>query len=75
MTDNCNIIRDLMPLVIDEVASEDSTHSVHTHIDHCESCRTYFDGMKKESNHLNMQKEEHQTQISYVTNILNSKHS
>ena len=58
MTDNCNIIRDLMPLVIDEVASEDSTQSVHAHTTHCESCRTYFDGMKKENSHLNMQKEE-----------------
>ena len=46
MTDNCNIIRDLIPLVIDEAASEDSAKCVHQHLETCESCRSCFDSMQ-----------------------------
>ena len=46
MTDNCNIVRDLMPLVIDEAASEDSAKCVHQHLETCESCRSCFDSMQ-----------------------------
>lgn len=45
MTDNCNIIRDLIPLVIDEAASEDSAKCVHQHLETCESCRSCYDSM------------------------------
>lgn len=46
MNDNCNIIRDLMPLVIDGAASEDSARYVSEHLSGCDSCKVYFEGMK-----------------------------
>ena len=46
MIDNCNIIRDLIPLVIDEAASEDSAKCVHQHLETCKSCRSCFDSMQ-----------------------------
>ncbi len=46
MTENCNIIRDLIPLVIDEAASEDSAKCVETHLETCKSCRECFDAMQ-----------------------------
>ena len=58
MTDNCNIIRDLMPLVIDEAASEESAQCVHQHVDRCESCRIYYDGMKHMSDSRKAREEE-----------------
>lgn len=58
MKNNCNIARDLMPLVIDQAASEDSTQYVHTHLDQCESCRSYYDGMKHLSDNRKSQIEE-----------------
>ena len=58
MTDNCNIIRDLMPLVIDEAASEESTQCVNKHVDYCESCRIYFNGMKHISDSRKTREEE-----------------
>ena len=60
MTDNCNIIRDLMPLVIDEAASADSIQCVTVHVEKCESCRTYYEGMKHISDSRKMQVEEQQ---------------
>jgi len=41
----CNIVRDLMPLVLDEVASDDSKQGVEAHIETCETCRAYYEGM------------------------------
>ena len=41
----CNIVRDLMPLVLDDVASADSRQGVEEHIENCETCRAYFEGM------------------------------
>ena len=44
--DNCNIIRDLMPLVLDRVSSDESREAVETHIISCEECRKQYDEMK-----------------------------
>jgi len=60
MIDNCNIIRDLMPLVIDEAASEESAQCVQTHVENCDNCRTYYEGMKRISDSRKMQVEEQQ---------------
>lgn len=40
---SCDICLDLMPLVWDEVASEDSRNAVLRHIERCESCRAAFE--------------------------------
>ena len=42
----CNIIRDLMPLVLDRVASDESREMVDAHIASCEECREQFEAMK-----------------------------
>ena len=39
----CNVIKDLLPLYIDNVLSEDSSKLVEDHINTCESCRAYYD--------------------------------
>lgn len=43
MITNCNIIRDLIPLVKDDVASEESKAMVLSHIQECEPCRALYD--------------------------------
>jgi soluble cytochrome b562 len=42
----CEIARDLMPLCMDEVASEASEKLVSQHVDECPDCAEYFNGMK-----------------------------
>ena len=43
---DCNIVRDLMPLVLDRVASDESREAVETHIISCGECRKQYDEMK-----------------------------
>ncbi len=39
---SCDICIDLIPLVKDEVASDDSKKSVYEHIEHCDVCRSIY---------------------------------
>ncbi len=41
----CEVIRDLLPLVIDEAASEESKQLVMQHVENCEGCKGYYSGM------------------------------
>lgn len=45
---DCGIVRDLMPLVIDQVASPASTELVENHIRECEECREVMAQMRAE---------------------------
>lgn len=44
----CNVIRDLLPLYLDEVCSMDSRKLVEEHLEHCKDCRREFEEMKVE---------------------------
>ena len=46
MHENCNIMRDLMPLCIDGAASDDSHRAVSRHIADCDECLKYFREMQ-----------------------------
>ena len=43
---SCEMCMDLMPLVNDGVASNDSRCAVENHIKSCDTCRAYYDGTK-----------------------------
>lgn len=47
MDKKCGIARDLMPLVIDNAASEGSAELVFKHIEGCSECSAQFEEMKK----------------------------
>ena len=36
---SCNIIRDLLPLYLDQVCSEESKDMIENHLTECENCR------------------------------------
>lgn len=42
---SCDVARDLMPLTLDDVASDDSKKIVEEHIETCETCKAYYEGM------------------------------
>ena len=46
MTYPCPVIRDLLPLYLDEVLSPESTDAVEQHLAECEDCRAYCDKMR-----------------------------
>ncbi|MFI3116187.1 MAG: zf-HC2 domain-containing protein [Clostridia bacterium] len=39
---SCDVCMDLMPLVLDDIASEDSENLVHEHIKTCENCKKLY---------------------------------
>ena len=45
---NCEIIQDLMPLVLDDACSPGSRRAVEEHIAGCENCAEVFAAMKSE---------------------------
>lgn len=44
----CDIVKDLMPLYIDDVLSENSKTFVKDHMDSCESCKKYYEKLSNE---------------------------
>ena len=44
----CDIVKDLMPLYIDDLLSENSKKFVEDHINNCESCKNYYDKLSSE---------------------------
>ena len=44
---DCNVVKDLLPLYVDECCSEESEKLVVSHLDDCESCRRAYGQMKK----------------------------
>lgn len=53
---SCNVCQDLMPLVLDEIASEDSGRLVHSHIESCKECESLYLGLTKpDSSRINDQ--------------------
>ena len=51
MNHDCEIIQDLMPLVIDGVSSEKSREAVETHVKECAECAAAYEDLKKELFH------------------------
>ena len=46
MKTDCNVARDLMPLCIDDAASEESVMYLNDHLSQCEECKALFEDMK-----------------------------
>jgi len=44
----CEIIQDLLPLYVDDVASVDSRAAIDAHFNECQNCRTYLDAFRQE---------------------------
>ena len=44
---SCDVIRDLIPLYIDDICSEQSKRLIEDHIDECENCRKALDKSRK----------------------------
>lgn len=42
---NCDIIKDLIPLYIDGVCSDESRYAIETHLTKCESCKALYEAM------------------------------
>lgn len=44
----CSYVRDLLPLYIDDIVSDESKEQITEHLKKCETCRTVYQDMKKD---------------------------
>ena len=57
MKTDCDVIRDLMPLAAEGIASEKSLALVREHLEECPACRAAYEEMKKEESTLRFLKD------------------
>ena len=44
----CDIVKDLLPLYIENLCSSASREAVEEHLEHCETCREEYERMHRE---------------------------
>ena len=69
----CEIIRDLIPLYLDKVCSEDSRKLVEEHLAECSECRKYMKELETELEAVKQKKEEDRKSIIAHAKELYSK--
>jgi len=74
----CGIIRDLLPLYMDDVCSTDSRQAVQEHLPVCEKCRKYYETMKStdgfaETQHRESEDMKMEMRLKHVKSKLNRK--
>ena len=47
MSDKCNLIKDILPLYVEDMVSTDTREFVREHLEHCAECRVEFERMRK----------------------------
>ncbi len=63
---DCEVIGDLLPLYVEELASEKSTELVEEHLAECESCRQMCQRMKTPEPRVEFEKEESNRFVAYI---------
>ena len=66
---SCDVVRDLLPLYIDHLTSEQTSAEVKAHLDCCEACRTQYRDMTG----AEPQPEEAQPEIDYLKKVNRSR--
>ena len=46
---SCNVNKDLLPLYVDDVCSEESKDLVEEHLSECGECQNYYEALKEEN--------------------------
>lgn len=57
---SCEVVKDLLPLYVDDICSEDSKQIVASHLDTCEECRREYNQIKYD---IHIEQENHDSSI------------
>ena len=52
MGDKCYLIKDILPLYVEDMVSVDTCEFVSEHLEHCVECRAEFERMRKATNFI-----------------------
>ena len=47
MSNKCNLIKDILPLYVEDMVSTDTREFVSEHLEHCQECHAEFERMRK----------------------------
>lgn len=50
MNVSCNVIKDLIPLYVEDMVSDESANLIEQHLKHCEECQNFLDELKQTDN-------------------------
>ena len=67
----CGIIKDLLPLYIDDVCNEDSRQVVENHLAECEACRKYHEAMKATEGYVDKETLEDLNMVNSLKTVKN----
>lgn len=70
----CEVIKDLLPLYVDDICSEKSKRLIEEHLAECEECCKYLEALKRELPSMTLESEEAEIQESEVTFFKSVKH-
>ena len=70
----CGIIKDLLPLYIDEVCNEESRQAVETHLAECEACRKYHEAMKATEGYVDKENPADKNMVNSLKTVKNKIH-
>ena len=71
---SCGIVCDLLPLVLDGAAGEESAEAVREHLEECEKCRKLCDEMKNETLPCSISEREMEGAMKKIRRKLRMKH-
>lgn len=69
MKNNCEIIRDLLPLYCDDVCSEASKTAVEEHIGKCALCKAVYENLKKDTDIQPVKENEEKGKVKVLKSI------
>ena len=62
----CDIVKDLLPLYVEEISSEASNRVIEEHLAECEQCKTIYQEMKSPELHIRYDREPAESFSKYV---------
>ena len=74
MKNECNIIRDLLPLYVEEMVSEETAKFVKEHLAECKKCRKDYEAMKS-TDGLAENQRDHSEDIKIASSLKNVKNT
>ncbi len=69
----CDMVRDLMPLCLDRMASESSEQTVIDHLVECKECTKYYEALGKEMEPMGKEKEKENKYVKLASKIRKRK--
>lgn len=70
---SCHMIKDLLPLYLDELVSEETAAEINEHLQNCSECKEYYEHMKADVlGEQTLKQEESRKEINYLKKIKNT---